>query len=131
MLKALLSPQRPCCERDIPRKGKRDHMTRSIVRIAALALCATALSACASIGLGGDDDRVVTAPTGNAAPVVAPGSDLTAMLLQEQTLRQSGDLNGAMHIISQLMLAEPDDPRVVGEYGKLLVQQNRPGDAVA
>jgi Flp pilus assembly protein TadD len=106
-------------------------MTRSIVRIAALALCATALSACGSIGLGGDDNRAITAPAASNTPIPAPGADLTAMLAQEQALRQSGDLTGAMHMISQLMLAEPDDPRVVGEYGKLLVQQNRPGDAIA
>jgi Flp pilus assembly protein TadD len=106
-------------------------MTRSIVRIAALALCATALTACGSVGLGGDDDRAVTAPTASNAPMVAPGTDLTAMIAQAQTLRLNGDLNGSMHILSQLMLAEPDDSRVVAEYGKLLVQQNRPGDAVA
>ncbi|MBL6852246.1 MAG: tetratricopeptide repeat protein [Alphaproteobacteria bacterium] len=107
-------------------------MNRSIARIAGLALCATALSACGSIGLGGDDSRVVSAPpAASGGPLVAPGADLTAMITQAQTLRQNGDLTGALHILSQLMLAEPDDPRVVGEYGKLLVQQNRPADAVA
>lgn len=106
-------------------------MTRHIVRIAALALCAGALAGCGAIGLGGDDTRAVNAPTAGSTPTMASGADLNVLLTQEQALRQSGDLNGAMHIISQLMLAEPDDPRVVGEYGKLMVQQNRPGDAVA
>jgi len=104
-------------------------MTRGIVRIAVLALGASALAGCSM--LGGSDDRVVTAPSATSSPIPAPGADLTALLAQEQALRQKGDLAGAMHMISQLMLAEPDDPRVVGEYGKLMVQQNRPGDAIA
>jgi len=106
-------------------------MTRHIIRIAALAVCAATLAGCGSVGLGGDDDRVVTAPTGNGTPAMAAGADLNVMIAQAQALRQKGDLSGAMSLLSQLMLAEPDDPRVVGEYGKLLVQQNRPGDAVA
>jgi cytochrome c-type biogenesis protein CcmH/NrfG len=45
-------------------------------------------------------------------------------------MRVKGDLDGELRVISQLMLAQPDDARVVGEYGKLLVQQGRSNDAV-
>ncbi|HEY0107453.1 MAG TPA: tetratricopeptide repeat protein [Rhizomicrobium sp.] len=56
--------------------------------------------------------------------------DVNTELAQEQDLRTKGDVVGATRIISQLMLVYPDDPRVVGEYGKLLVQKKQASDAV-
>ncbi len=57
-------------------------------------------------------------------------ADIDGGVRQAQLLRTSGDLDGATRILSQLMLAAPDDPRVVGEYGKLLVQEKASADAV-
>ncbi len=57
--------------------------------------------------------------------------DLDVSVRQAQTLRLSGDVAGATRIMSQLMLVYPDDARVVGEYGKLLVQEKASADAVA
>jgi hypothetical protein len=113
--------------RNIPAGEEDFDMTRLLVRIAAIALGTTALAGCGAFG--GGDTAPITPPAQQAA--MAPGADLNAALVQAQGLRLKGDLDGSLHILSQLMLAEPDDPRVVGEYGKLMVQQNRPGDAVA
>ena len=99
------------------------------VRIAGLTLCAVALTGCGM--MGGNSDSAMAAPpqsTGDNAALMA--TDLTAAIRQAQLLRTQGDLNGALRILSQIMLAAPDDSRVVGEYGKLLVQQGRMADAV-
>ena len=42
-----------------------------------------------------------------------------------QMKRSQGDFAGAVRVLSQLMMMAADDPRVVGEYGKVLVQQGR------
>jgi Flp pilus assembly protein TadD len=100
-------------------------MRGMLVRFMGVALCATALTGCSALG----DDADHTNPPGTRAD--APMSaNITAALEQAQALRLSGDLPGATHILSQLMLAAPDDSRIVGEYGKLLVQQGHLADAV-
>ena len=48
---------------------------------------------------------------------------------QAQLLRLAGNYDEAIHILSQLMLVAADDPRVVGEYGKTLVEQGRASEA--
>ena len=99
---------------------------RLVVRIAGLVLCASTLAGC---GAFGDDNADATMPVrvGNAA---AAEADVTGNVRQAQLLRSKGDLDGATRILSQLMLIVPDDPRVIGEYGKLLVQQGRTVDAI-
>jgi Flp pilus assembly protein TadD len=105
-------------------------MHRLVVRIAGLALCASALGGCGMLGLDegpsaqGQRERAAATDTSPMAP------DVTANVRQAQLLRSQGDTAGATRILSQLMLVEPDDPRVVGEYGKLLVQENRSADAI-
>ena len=47
-----------------------------------------------------------------------------------QVMRSQKDYAGAIKILSQLMLIAADDPRVVGEYGKVLVQQGRSSEAL-
>lgn len=47
-----------------------------------------------------------------------------------QLKRSQHDFAGAVHVLSQLMLVAADDPRVVGEYGKVLVQQGRAREAL-
>ncbi|MDR3526361.1 MAG: tetratricopeptide repeat protein [Rhizomicrobium sp.] len=44
--------------------------------------------------------------------------------------RAAGDLNAAVMVLSQLMLINADDGRVVAEYGKVLVQQGRAREAL-
>jgi Flp pilus assembly protein TadD len=47
-----------------------------------------------------------------------------------QAKRAAHDLTGAVRILSQLMLINADDGRVVTEYGKVLVQQGRTREAL-
>lgn len=103
-------------------------MHRLAVRIAALALGTTALGGCSMFGDAGvnaDADKPVA--VADSSPM-AP--DIDSNVHKAQLLRGSGDILGATRIMSQLMLVYPDDPRVVGEYGKLLVQQRASADAV-
>jgi len=102
-------------------------MQRSLVRIAALALGASALSACSLFG-GGTDTNALNGPASHDSASVT--ADVNLSVHQAQLLRNSGDVQGATRILSQLMLTTPDDPNVVGEYGKLLVQEGRANDAV-
>lgn len=48
-----------------------------------------------------------------------------------QDLRARGKLSEATQSLAQLMLVAPDDPRVVGEYGKALAEQGSGEDAAA
>lgn len=102
-------------------------MQRSLFRVAALALCTSALSACSMMSGGDKVAAAVPRPADSSAASVA--ADVTTAVHQAEALRAKGDLDGELHIISQLMLAQPDDARVVGEYGKLLIQQGRSADA--
>lgn len=47
-----------------------------------------------------------------------------------QMKRSQRDFTGAVRVLSQLMLVAADDPRVVGEYGKVLVQEGRAREAL-
>jgi Flp pilus assembly protein TadD len=58
-------------------------------------------------------------------------ANLTSELTKAKTLRQQGDFGGAAHALAQLMLVAPDDARVIGEYGKVMVNQGRSDDAIA
>ena len=102
-------------------------MQWSLFRVAALVLCTSALSACSM--MAGGDKVAASAPRPADANAVTLAADVTSAIAQAQAMRAKGDLDGEMHIISQLMLVQPDDARVVGEYGKLLVQQGRASDA--
>jgi len=56
-------------------------------------------------------------------------TDLDGEIRRAQDFRANGKLEEAAHALGQLMLMAPDDPRVVSEYGKVLVLENRPQDA--
>jgi Flp pilus assembly protein TadD len=97
---------------------KAKKMPRLVVRMGVLALSA-----------------LVAASAGAAPPAAEPQQDTLAQGLDSgirdaQLKRSQGDYAGAVHVLSQLMLAAPDDPRVVGEYGKVLIQQGRARDAI-
>ena len=104
-------------------------MHRLAVGIATIALCASALSGCGAFG-GSDADSGGT-PSRGAADNSPMAPDVEVSVRQAQTMRLAGDVAGATRIMSQLMLVNPDDARVVGEYGKLLVQERASSDAVA
>lgn len=119
-------------------------MRREHARIAVISSLATLLLGCASTPA----TTPATAVRGKTA-AVAPSSPKTANApreaqsppaastnLEEQiqaavALRIHGDTAQATRALAQLVLVAPDDPRVLGEYGKALVQQNRADDAVA
>ncbi|HEV2651025.1 MAG TPA: tetratricopeptide repeat protein [Rhizomicrobium sp.] len=103
-------------------------MHRFASRFAGVAVCAIALAGCAS------DDGAKTAtaipPVSRMSPDNTLAANVNDALSQAQALRTSGDFESATRIMAQLMLAQPDDARIVGEYGKLLAQENRSTDAV-
>lgn len=96
------------------------------VRFAGILLCASALSGCGAFG----DDNAVTMPRPGAADPSPIAADVTSAVQQAQALRLKGDFEAATRILSETMLAAPDDARVVGEYGKLLAQEGHSGDAI-
>ena len=121
-------------------------MTRSTrlatLRVAlTLALASIALDASAA-GLFGRRDRSNESNAASPAPnVAAPKTDgkatdnaptdLDSALLKAQLSRRLGDFAEATRILSQLVLFAPDDPRVMGEYGKTMAAQGKADDAIA
>jgi Flp pilus assembly protein TadD len=101
-------------------------MHRLLVRLGALALSTAALAACASGPASSSISRAQSVD--GAAASTAPS--LEDNIRAAQLLRAKGDYAGAVRTLSQLMLVAPDDPRIVGEYGKVLVQQGRAPEAV-
>jgi Flp pilus assembly protein TadD len=104
-------------------------------------LCTLWLGACA--GNSPAKPQVMTAPEKPQAPDLAlqQSADISAIakdlpgtldgeVKRAQLLRSKGDLDDASHSLAQLMLVAPDDARVVGEYGKVLVQQGHPQTAL-
>jgi Flp pilus assembly protein TadD len=76
-----------------------------------------------------------TAPL--AAAPAAPQAEQTSLtqsieagIKDARVKREARDFDGAIRVLSQLMLVAPDDVHVVGEYGKVLVQQGRAREAL-
>ncbi|MEI9996316.1 MAG: tetratricopeptide repeat protein [Rhizomicrobium sp.] len=103
-------------------------MRRLALQIAGLALGTALLGGCGM--MGGDSTAAAPASTHSSDDAAPIPLDMAAAVRQAQMLRTKGDLDGATRVLSQLMLMQPDDPRVVGEYGKLLVQKGQTADAV-
>ena len=107
-------------------------MNRSLPRFAALLLIGVSAAACSSFD-SSTSSKPAPSSSSNAAPA-KPGktlaSDIDAQVRNAQALRAQGDYAGATRILAQLTLVAPDNPNVVGEYGKALVQQGRPHDAL-
>ncbi len=117
-------------------------MRRHLISSAAVVLFAAANSGCA--GLSGAANGNATAKTATTKPAqtsspaaaqnpatATAATNLEDQIRSAQALRAKGDIAGAVRAFAQLVLIAPDDARVVGEYGKCLVQQNRPADAAA
>ena len=81
--------------------------------------------------------KTATATPAPKAPATASDSlpsadiDVSVFLGQAQQARKSGDMMQAIKMLSQLVLVAPDDPKVVGEYGKTLAAYGRSDDAIA
>lgn len=102
-------------------------MQHLLARLGALALSTAALGACASDPVARSTDQ---AQADNAATATASAGNLDDEIRQAQLLRAKADYAGAVRMLSQLMLVTQDDPRVIGEYGKVLVQQGRAPEGV-
>jgi Flp pilus assembly protein TadD len=104
-------------------------MLRSSARLAAALLIGTALSACSTFtsGTSSDAKQAAAKPAASGKTLAA---DLDGQIVNAQAMRAQGDYQGATKILSQLMLVAPDNARVVGEYGKNLVQQGRAKEAL-
>lgn len=106
-------------------------MSRLLNRLAALALSSVALGACTSARSDVNQLMGQSKPDSDrAAYDTTLPATLDGEISAAQAQRAQGDYPGAIRILSQLMLAAPDDPRIVGEYGKVLLQQGRTGEAV-
>ena len=86
-------------------------MPRHLVRMGVFALSAFIAAAALPAAAGSQPDTLA--------------QNLESGIKDAQLKRSQGDYAGAVRTLSQLMLAAPDDPRVVGEYGKVLIQQGR------
>ena len=84
-----------------------------------------ALTGCASEG---------PAKYGPLPQIVAQGSlagvDVDTGLAQARAERHDGELKMASDTLARLMLAAPDSPDVLGEYGKTLIAEGRSGEAL-
>lgn len=114
-------------------------MRASGLRRITIILVSLMVSGCAVLRPHADPMDIAGSPAGAMSKsTVAPlNSDLPfarnfdVALRQAQALRKRGELDEASRILAQLVLASPDDPRVVGEYGKVMLESGRTGDAVA
>ncbi len=71
------------------------------------------------------------APAGPATVAKTLAANLDTEIEKAKTQRALGDYAGAAHALAQLMIVAPDDPRVISEYGKVMVAQGHSDDAVA
>jgi Flp pilus assembly protein TadD len=138
MLKPLLTARNQAARDIVPGAV---FMRRESACVAAISSLATLLLGCASTSTILPAAHAPAKPaTASAANSKGPGGAATAPItstnLEEQiqaatALRLHGDAAQATRALAQLVLVAPDDPRVLGEYGKALVQQGRAEDAVA
>ena len=114
-------------------KSGAQSMNRSLATFVAALLLGTSLAGCstttgpstAASASGGS----TTAPKPNTS-AASMAASMDVQIRDAQNLRAKGDYAGATKILSQLMLVAPDNARVVGEYGKNLVQQGRSKEAL-
>jgi Flp pilus assembly protein TadD len=105
-------------------------MMRFAPSLASLLLCGSVLAGCASdnsgvLGSIGQHKNVFASAGSDALT-----TDVDSGVRQAQQARLAGRYDDAIHTLSQLMLLASDDPRVVGEYGKALVEKGRAREAV-
>lgn len=93
-----------------------------------LLTCTSIIALCTGIAISAAqaDDNKQPAP---AAATSYPAT-LSAEIARAKSLREKGQFAEAAKALRQLMLVAGNDPRVSGEYGKVLVQQGYAKDAV-
>ncbi len=64
-------------------------------------------------------------------PARTLADNMEAELVKAKQQRQNGDYTSAARALAQLMLVNADDPRILSEYGKVMVAQGRSEDAIA
>ena len=99
-----------------------------------IVLAALMVSACA--GLRPDSDPMAFAGSPSpASPGLHEGVSFSvnfaAALRQAQDLRKRGEFDAASRVLGQLVIAAPNDARVIGEYGKVMLESGHTEDAVA
>lgn len=106
-------------------------MDRTALKLAAVLLLGTSVAGCSTFSLGDSSAKPAAAKVskGTTSPK-SMEADLNMQIKSASDLRAAGDYAAATRILSQLMLAVPDNAGVVGEYGKTLVQQGRSKDAL-
>jgi Flp pilus assembly protein TadD len=105
-------------------------MLRFAPRMSALLLSASMLAGCASMTSSKVASSDHTADTAPARVERTTPTDLDGGVRQAQLMRNAGQYDDAIRVLSQLMLVASDDPRVVSEYGKTLAQKGRAQEAV-
>ncbi|HEY8950149.1 MAG TPA: tetratricopeptide repeat protein [Rhizomicrobium sp.] len=92
-----------------------------------LLTCTSIIALCAGLAapVAYADDAKSTAPTAVSYPAT-----LNAEIAHAKDLREKGQFAEASKALRQLMLVAGSDPRVTGEYGKVLTQQGYAKDAV-
>ncbi len=108
-------------------------MRRHQLRFAVLGAAALAVSGCAG------SPATSHAVTASVVPREVPTKDgtgaypqnLSGEISRARQLRRHGDYKEALRALAQLMLLSPDNPDVVGEYGKDLVELGRAKEALA
>jgi len=97
-------------------------------------LLATTLAIATAPAMAADKDTkdsTADAPESVSAELANLPANLDGEIQRAEGLRTDGKLTDAAHAFAQLVLAAPDDARVVGEYGKTLVEEGRSEDAAA
>lgn len=101
-------------------------MDRQFTRNVAIAVCAIWAAGCGAAGAQSAANPVADADSASAnLPATLDGE-----IARAHMLRTKGNYADAAKALAQLMLVAPDNPQVVGEYGKTLTQEGRPQEAV-
>jgi Flp pilus assembly protein TadD len=100
----------------------------SIRQIALGTVFAATLMGCAS-----ERPELTQAESTGPGAIMAGSSfslDVDAGLARAQAERHDGELETASQTLARLMLVAPDDPQVLGEYGKTLIAEGRSHEAL-
>ena len=103
-------------------------MRRLLAHTAAALLMAGAMT---TYGTARADNAGRDSSDSNQTDLSKLPTDLEGGLRLAQSFREAGKLPEAAQTLTQLLLFAPDDARVIGSYGKVMVLENRPQDAEA